>query len=198
MGIFITFSLFTNLQLHFYVWASPVAQLVKCLPAMRETRVRSLVGKIPWRRKWQSTPVLLPGKFHGLRNLVGYSPWGCKESDTTVQLHFMFNSDLFEIDFEFWSEIVLFHMFFGVGVIFLFPQYSDLVPDCQSILGKSWKIEQFCQISCLGLDSQLYCGCWCHLVLETGKGICGMLCNPPYSVGQRSLVSCAYLLHTKK
>ena len=44
------------------------------------------VGKIPWRRKWQPTPVLLPGKFHGLRSLVGYSPWGCKESDTTEQL----------------------------------------------------------------------------------------------------------------
>jgi len=32
------------------------------------------VGKIPWRRKWQSTPVLLPGKSHGQRSLVGYSP----------------------------------------------------------------------------------------------------------------------------
>ena len=34
------------------------------------------VGKISWRRKWQPTPVLLPGKFHGWRSLVGYSPWG--------------------------------------------------------------------------------------------------------------------------
>ena len=41
-----------------------------------------------WRRKWQPTPVLLPGKFHGWRTLVGYSPWGRKESDTTEQLHF--------------------------------------------------------------------------------------------------------------
>ena len=41
------------------------------------------VGKIPWRRKWQSTPVLLPGKSHGQRSLVGYSPWGRKELDTT-------------------------------------------------------------------------------------------------------------------
>ena len=41
-----------------------------------------------WRRRWQPTPVLLPGKFHGLRSLVGYSPWGCKESDTTERLHF--------------------------------------------------------------------------------------------------------------
>ena len=38
---------------------------------------------IIWRRKWQPTPVFLPGKSHGLRSLVGYSPWGCKESDTT-------------------------------------------------------------------------------------------------------------------
>ena len=35
-----------------------------------------------------STPVLLPGKFHGWRSLVGYSPWGGKESDKTEQLHF--------------------------------------------------------------------------------------------------------------
>ena len=41
------------------------------------------VGKIPWRRKWQPTPVFLSGKSHGQRSLVGYSPWGCQESDTT-------------------------------------------------------------------------------------------------------------------
>ena len=40
------------------------------------------VRKIPWRRKWQPTPVFLPRKFHGQRSLVGYSPWSCKESDT--------------------------------------------------------------------------------------------------------------------
>ena len=48
------------------------------------------VGKIPWRRKWQPTPVLLPGKSHGQRSLVGYSPWGRKESDRTDRLHFNF------------------------------------------------------------------------------------------------------------
>ena len=42
-----------------------------------------------WRRKWQPTPVLLPGKFHGWGILVGYSPWGGKESDTTEGLHFL-------------------------------------------------------------------------------------------------------------
>ena len=47
------------------------------------------VRKIPWRRKWQSTPALLPGKSHGWRSLIGYSPWGHKESDTTEWLHFL-------------------------------------------------------------------------------------------------------------
>ena len=41
------------------------------------------VGKIPWRRAWQPTPVLLPGESHEQRSLVGYSPWGCKESNVT-------------------------------------------------------------------------------------------------------------------
>ena len=38
----------------------------------------SRVVKIPWTRKWQPTPVLMPGKSHGQRSLVGYSPRGCK------------------------------------------------------------------------------------------------------------------------
>ena len=46
---------------------------------------------VNWRRKWQPTPVLLPGQFHGQRSLVGYSPWGRKESDMTEQLHFHFH-----------------------------------------------------------------------------------------------------------
>ena len=41
------------------------------------------VGKIPWRRKWQPTPVFLPGESCGQRILVGYSSWGHKESDMT-------------------------------------------------------------------------------------------------------------------
>ena len=40
-----------------------------------------------WRRKWQPTPALLPGKSHGWRSLIGYSPWGRKESDTTERLN---------------------------------------------------------------------------------------------------------------
>jgi len=32
------------------------------------------VGKIPWRRAWQPTPIFLPGESHGQRSLVGYGP----------------------------------------------------------------------------------------------------------------------------
>ena len=41
------------------------------------------VGKIPWRRAWQPTPVFLPGESHGQRSLVGYSPWDHRELDMT-------------------------------------------------------------------------------------------------------------------
>ena len=63
-----------------------VANTVKNLPVMPETRGRSLGQEDPWRRKWQPTPVFLPGESHEQRNLVGYSPWGCKKSDKTEQL----------------------------------------------------------------------------------------------------------------
>ena len=46
-----------------------------------------LVRKIPWSRKWQSTPAVMPEKVHGQRSLVGYSPWGCKELDMTKHEH---------------------------------------------------------------------------------------------------------------
>ena len=65
--------------------------MVKRLSTMQETWVRSLGREDPWKRKWQSTPVLLPGKSHGQRSLVGYSPWGRKELDTTERLHFHFH-----------------------------------------------------------------------------------------------------------
>ena len=49
-------------------------------------------GFSPWRRKWQPTPLLLPGESHGWRSLMGYSPWSRKELDTTERLHFLFLS----------------------------------------------------------------------------------------------------------
>ena len=63
--------------------------MVKNLSAMQEILFLVFdpwVGKIPWRRKRQPTPVFLSGVFHGQRSLVGYSPWGHKESDMTEHL----------------------------------------------------------------------------------------------------------------
>ena len=60
--------------------------MVKNLWAMQETQIQPWVRKIPWRREWLSTPVLLPGEFQGQRSLEGYSPWGHKEADTTELL----------------------------------------------------------------------------------------------------------------
>ena len=60
-------------------WASREVladRTLRCLPTMWEARVRSLSQKIPWRRKWQPTPVFLPGESHGWTSLVGYSRWG--------------------------------------------------------------------------------------------------------------------------
>ena len=44
------------------------------------------LGRSPWRRAWQPTPVFLPGESHGQRSLVGYGLWGHKESDTSGRL----------------------------------------------------------------------------------------------------------------
>ena len=49
--------------------------------------VRLLGWKIPWIRKWQPTPVFLPGKSYGQRSLEGYSPWACKALDMTERLN---------------------------------------------------------------------------------------------------------------
>ena len=45
------------------------------------------VRKMPWRRKWQPTPVSLPGESHGERSMAGYSPCTCKELDTTERIY---------------------------------------------------------------------------------------------------------------
>ena len=64
---------------------------VKNPPTLKGMWIQSLGQKIPWRRKWQSTPAVFSGESHGQRSLVGCSPWGCEESDTTEWLHFHFS-----------------------------------------------------------------------------------------------------------
>ena len=63
-----------------------MAQTVRICLQSRRPRFNPWVKNIPWRRKWQPTPVCLSGESHGQRSLVVYSAWGCKELDTTEWL----------------------------------------------------------------------------------------------------------------
>ena len=74
--------LVSNVEMGLPWWLSSKKPACQC----RRRGFGPWVGKIPWRKKWQPTPVFLPEKSHGQRILVGYSPWGRKESDTTEQL----------------------------------------------------------------------------------------------------------------
>ena len=63
-----------------------MAQWIKDLPVMQEMGRHGFnpwVGKIPWRKKWQLSPVFLSGESGEQRNLVGYSPRGLQDSDMT-------------------------------------------------------------------------------------------------------------------
>ena len=70
-----------------------------------EIKSRLLLGRkvMTNLRKWQPTPVFLPGESHGRRNLVGYSPRGHKESDMTERLHFLHSPILTPIH-DYWKN----------------------------------------------------------------------------------------------
>ena len=78
--------IYTHIHVHMYIYiyirGLPGASVVKNLPAIPETcrrrRFDAWVAKIPWRRKWQPTPVFLSRESHGQRNLGDYSPWGLR------------------------------------------------------------------------------------------------------------------------
>ena len=93
-------------------------------------RFNPWVGKIPWRRKWQPTPIILPGESHGRRSLLGNSPQGRKESDTTERLHFHF-SILYTKDslFSTFSPALVISCFFNNSH---FNRY-EMIPHCSLI-----------------------------------------------------------------
>ena len=73
---------------HYPLGTFLVVQMIKNLPAMRETGVQSPGWEDPLEKVRLPTPVYLPGEFQGQRSLAGYSPWDRKESDMTEQLSF--------------------------------------------------------------------------------------------------------------
>ena len=66
-----------------YSWVSLVAQMVKNLPAMRETWIGSLDWEDTLEKGMAAYSSIQPGEFHGQKRLADYSPWGCKESNMT-------------------------------------------------------------------------------------------------------------------
>ena len=89
------------------------------------------VGKIPWRRAWQPTPVFLPEESHGQRSLVGYSLWGSTESDMTERLSIntplsILSPSIHECRMDVFAFILIFFNFF---------QQSCVVSDVIYFLG---------------------------------------------------------------
>ena len=72
-------------HLLFELWLLRCREPACQCPRHKRCRFNPWIGKIPWRRAWQPTPVFLPGKSHGQRILAGYSPQGHNESDTTEE-----------------------------------------------------------------------------------------------------------------
>ena len=68
-----------------------MAQMVKSLPAMQETQVRSLGREDPLENEMATHSSILAWKAHGQRSPVGYSPWGLNEYDMMERLHFDFH-----------------------------------------------------------------------------------------------------------
>ena len=80
------------------IWASLLAHMIKNLPAVQETRFDLWVEKIPRGRKWQPTPVFLPGESCRQRSLVGYSLCGHKRvGHDWVQVTFLCPSWRYEL-----------------------------------------------------------------------------------------------------
>ena len=72
--------------------------------------------KIPWRRKWESAPGVLPGKLHEQKSLVDYSLWDRKELDPTET-----NTFTFTLQSKLHNRIALSHKLSGKSLLFFFP-----------------------------------------------------------------------------
>ena len=126
------------------------------------------VGKFPWRRKWQPSPVFLPGKSHGWRSPVGYRPWGREELDTTEQLHFTSLHTVKGFGVVNKAQI---YVFLELSCFFYDPMYVGSLTSDSSAFSKSslniWKFlvhiflkphlenfeHYFASVSCIAVDS---------------------------------------------
>ena len=100
--------------------ASQVVQVVKNLPA-HAGGIRDMASN-PWRRKWQLTPVFLPGESQGQRSLAGYSLWGHKELDTTEWLHMHIQPNIKPVS-NAQGRVVLYHCIKHTKYLDIFSSY---------------------------------------------------------------------------
>ena len=99
-----------------------MAQIVECTCNAADLGV----GKVPWTRVWQFTPVFLPRESHGQRSLVGCSPWGHRELDTTEQLHFTSLQWKFNVKPLYWKLPKDFHIICTRNFFFKISSYAAL------------------------------------------------------------------------
>ena len=95
--------------------------------AGRRHRFNAWVRKIPKRKKWQLTPVFLPGKPHGQRSLVGYSPWGYK------RVRHELASKQHRITWTYLCELIS-GCSFPLIHLFNFPLISYYLDDCKCVV----------------------------------------------------------------
>ena len=137
-----------------------------------------LVSKVPWRRKWRSTPVFLSGESHGQRSLVDYSSWGCKELDMTEHTFIivLFNASFIPIllaSFTCFSCLPerLFIFFLAVCDIFLGLFVNTAVPQRPQIMCLSFPSLRRARNSCVlrSAKSVAWGQVWLWVIVSGGR-----------------------------
>ena len=83
------------------------------------------VGRIPWRRKWQPTPVFLLGKSHGQKSLVDCSPWGCKSSEHNLVTNLTHSLCPLPVSFNVYREYIFYHKSESKSIYYVFVAHTD-------------------------------------------------------------------------
>ena len=102
------------------------------------------LGRFPWRRKWQPTPVFLPGKSQEQRSLVGYSPWGCKrvghdlETKQQQQINVIIHPTPFSQTFTLLLPPYIPILFWHFSLFFLFFTFPRSLPLALNTKIKWW------------------------------------------------------------
>ena len=124
--------------------------MVRICLQCRRPGLNPWVGKIPWKRKWQLTPIFLPRESHGQRSLASHNPWGRKESETTEWLTHHHHHQIVDQVSELILLGLIIFLWYDGGTGFLVAQMVKNLPTMQetwvqSLVGKtSWRREWQC------------------------------------------------------